>query len=207
MGSVETIGWGRRLCRALKGVAWFMLAAAFAFAVLCGLVARRGEVDKARPADAIVVPGAAVFAGGQPSPVLEARVAHAVRLYQRGLAPVIVVSGGVGAYPPSEAEVMARLAREAGVPAEALVLETQAHTTQQSVRLTAPLLEERDIRSIIVVTSPFHLFRARRMYRDAGYIAYGSAPRDDPLWLNARARMKHILREAWCFVLYLLFEV
>lgn len=193
--------------RALKWMAWFVLALAVAFAVLCGLIARRGEVDEARPADAIVVLGAAVFAGGQPSPVLEARAAHAVRLYQRGLAPVIVVSGGVGAYTPSEAEVMARLAREAGVPAEALVLEMQAHTTQQSVRLTAPLLEERDIRSIIVVTLPFHLFRATRMYRDAGYVAYGSAPRGDPLWRNTRARWEHILREAWCFVLYLLFEV
>jgi len=197
----------KRLRRALKWTAWFALAFVAAFAALCGLVARRGEVDEAQPADAIVVLGAAVFAGGQPSPVLEARVAHAVRLYRRGLAPLIVVTGGVGANPPSEAEVMARLAREAGVPAEALILEAQAHTTQQSVRLTSPLLEERGIRSIIVVTSPFHLFRATRMYRDAGYVVYGSAPRDDPLWINPRARREHIVREAWCFVLYLLFGV
>jgi uncharacterized SAM-binding protein YcdF (DUF218 family) len=197
----------RRLRRALKWTAWFTLALVAACAALCVLVARRGEVDEAQPADAIVVLGAAVFEGGQPSPVLEARVAHAVWLYRRGLAPLIVVTGGVGANPPSEAEVMARLACEAGVPAEALILEMQAHTTQQSVRLTAPLLDERDIRSIIVVTSPFHLFRATRMYRDAGYMAYGSAPQDDPLWINPRARREHIVREAWCFVLYLLFGV
>ncbi len=197
----------RRLRRALRWTTWFALVLIAAFAVLCGLVARRGEVDEARPADAIVVLGAAVFEGGQPSPVLAARVAHAVQLYRRGMAPLIVVTGGVGAYPPSEAEVMARLARQAGVPAESLVLETRAHTTQQSVRLTAPFLEERGIQSIIVVTSPFHLFRATRMYRDAGYVAYGSAPQDDPLWINSRARWEHIVREAWCFVLYLLFGV
>ncbi len=196
-----------RLRRVLRGLGWLALALVSAFAILCGLVAYRGGVDEARPADAIVVLGAAVFEGGEPSPVLTARVAHAVRLYRQGLAPVIVVSGGVGAYPPSEAEVMARLALEAGVPAAALVLETQAHTTQQSVRFTAPLLEERGIQSIIVVSSPFHLFRATRMYRDAGYVAYGSAPQDDPLWRNARSRREHILREAWCFVLYLLFGV
>lgn len=174
---MEAAGRRAGLRRALKWTAWIALTLGVAFAALCGLVAYRGRIDEAQPADAIVVLGAAVFEGGQPSPVLAARVAHAVRLYQRGLAPVIVFSGGVGAYLPSEAEVMARLAREAGVPAEALILEMEAHTTQQSVRLTAPLLDERGIRSIIVVTSPFHLFRATRMYRDAGYAAYGSAGR------------------------------
>jgi uncharacterized SAM-binding protein YcdF (DUF218 family) len=204
---VEAIGRRRRLRRALKWLGWLALALAATFAGLCGLVAYRGGVDEARPADGIVVLGAAVFEGGEPSPALEARVAHAVRLYRRGLAPVIVVTGGAGAYPPSEAEVMARLALEAGVPAKALILETQAHTTQQSVRLTSSLLEERGIQSIIVVSSPFHLFRATRMYRDVGYAAYGSAPQDDPLWRNARSRREHIVREAWCFVLYILFGV
>lgn len=193
--------------RVLRELGLLMLALGASFAGLCGLVAYDAGVDDARPADAIVVLGAAVFEGGEPSPVLEARWAHAAQLYQRGLAPLIVVSGGVGAHPPSEAEVMARLAAAAGVPADGLVLEDQAHTTQQSVRFTTPLLEESDVQSIIVVTSPFHLFRATWMYRDAGYVAYGSGPQDDPLWVHSASRREHIVREAWCFVLYLLFGV
>jgi len=193
--------------RALKSLGLLAAILGAAFAALCGLVAQRGAVDDARSADAIVVLGAAVFEGGEPSPVLEKRMAHAVQLYQRGLAPRLIVSGGLGAHPPAEAEVMARLATAADVPADALILERRAHTTQQSVRFTTPLLEERDIRSIIVVSSPFHLFRATWMYRDAGYSVYGSGPQDDPLWVNSASRRNHVVREAWCFVLYLLLGV
>jgi uncharacterized SAM-binding protein YcdF (DUF218 family) len=180
------------------------LAMAVAFLGLCRIIVHQGGADNAQPADAILVLGAAVFESGQLSPVLEARVTHAVQLYQRGLAPCIVVSGGVGAHPPSEAEAMARAAITAGVPAEALLLEPQAHTTQQSIRLAAPLLEERGFHSIIVVSSPFHLFRATWMARDAGFVAYGSGPQDDPLWIDRASRWRYVLREAWCFVLYLL---
>lgn len=193
--------------RALKGLGFLVLALGVAFAGLCGLVVCCARVDDAQPADAIVVLGAAVFEGGEPSPVLAARMAHAVQLYRRGLAPRIVVSGGVGGCPPSEAEVMARIAVAAGVPADALVLESQSHTTQQSVRLTTGLLEKSSVQSIIVVSSPFHLFRATWMYRDAGYAVYGSGPQDDPLWVHSASRRSHIVREAWCFVLYLLFGV
>lgn len=184
-----------------------VLAGGLAFGALCGLIAYRGGVDDSRPAEAILVLGAAVFESGKPSPVLEARVAHAVSLYRRGLAPQIVLTGGVRAHPPSEAEVMARLAMAAGVPCDALVLETRANTTQQSVQFTAALLEERDVQSIIVVSSPFHLFRATWMVRNAGFVAYGSGPRDDPLWANPVVRWRYILREAWCFVLHLLLGI
>jgi hypothetical protein len=69
-----------------------------------------------------------------------------------------------------------------------------------------PLLEESGIRSLIVVSSLFDLMRATWMYRDAGY-AYGSGPSDDPVWANSASRWHHIVREAWCFALHVLFGV
>jgi uncharacterized SAM-binding protein YcdF (DUF218 family) len=190
-----------------KGLAVLSLIAAAAFFGLCGLIAHRGSIDEAQPADLILVLGAEVMEGGYPSPVLEERVAHAVQLYEQGLAPQIVVSGGIGANPPSEAEVMARLAVEQGVPPEALLLEPQARTTQQSVQLVESLLEEKDVQSIIVVSSPFHLFRATWMARDAGYTAYGSGSQEDPLWVDVIVRWRYILREACGFILYLFFGI
>jgi len=188
----------------LKALALLMatsfLVLALGFAWLYAAIERQAHVDEARPAEAIVVLGAAVWRGGRPSPVLRARLEHAVALYQRGLAPVLILSGGRG-----EAEVMARLAEGRGVPREAVILETEARSTQESVRLTGRIMRERGIGSIIVVSSPFHMKRALRMYRDAGFVAYGSPAPNDPAQANPVLRVRYTLRECAAFVAYLLF--
>ena len=73
--------------------------------------------------DAIVVLGAAVWPGGQPSPALQRRVMHAVDLLQQGYAAYLLVTGGVGKYPPTEAEVMQRLAVAHGIPRRCVLRE------------------------------------------------------------------------------------
>ncbi|MGE3270340.1 MAG: YdcF family protein, partial [Chloroflexota bacterium] len=88
--------------------------------------------DPAAPADAIVVLGAAVWPGERPSPALARRIERGIELWQAGLAPILAPTGGVGQYPPSEAEVMADVARASGVPDDALMLETQATSTAES---------------------------------------------------------------------------
>ena len=121
-----------------------------------------------RPADAIVVLGAAVWPGERPSPALQRRIDRGVELWQAGAAPVLVPTGGVGRYPPSEAEAMARAARGAGVATDALVLESRATSTLTSAMHVATLARERGWRSVIVVSEPYHLLRAGWMFRDQG---------------------------------------
>ena len=93
--------------------------------------------------DAIVVLGAAVWPGGQPSPTLQRRVMHAVDLLQRGYAAYLLVTGGVGKYPPTEAEVMQRLAVAHGIPRRCVLREEQATSTFESAMLCRDMLRQR----------------------------------------------------------------
>jgi uncharacterized SAM-binding protein YcdF (DUF218 family) len=153
----------RRLLFALVGV------------LTCGVfglawrVDRFGQIDRAIPSDVLVVLGARVFPGGVPSGSLQARVEKAVELYQRGLAPRLVFSGGVGVNPPSEAQVMRALAVQLGVPAEACILEEQSHSTEQNARYSAELLRSMGARRVLVVSDPYHLLRARQYFRLQGF--------------------------------------
>jgi uncharacterized SAM-binding protein YcdF (DUF218 family) len=115
-----------------------------------------------RTYDALVVAGCRVFPDGRPSHALARRVAVAVELWQRGVAPRIVLTGGpsVGA-PISEAEAAARLCEAWGVPRERLVLEEKSTSTLENARFAAELLQG----EVLVVSDAAHVFRCRRMFR------------------------------------------
>lgn len=134
-------------------------------------------------ADAIVVLGnRPPLEGGEVAPETERRVRRGVELYERGLAPIVIVTGG--SVRPTEAEVMARLAEELGVPAEAIVREDRARDTPENARLSIEALcEGRSDCSprVIVVSSPYHLRRAVELFRCAGASvqhAAGELPED-----------------------------
>ena len=140
-------------------------------------VDRFGRREHAGRADALVVLGARVLPGGVPSGALVARVEHAAALYHRGVAPWLLLSGGVGVQPPSEARVMLALAVEAGVPASACVLEEESHSTQGNARFSVRVLRERGARRVVVVSDPFHVMRARQCFRREGLeVATSPAP-------------------------------
>ena len=131
-------------------------------------------------ADAIVVLGARVLPGGVPGGALRARVQRGVALWREGAAPLLVLSGGVGDHPPAEAEVMRALCLELGVPDEALLLEAHSRSTWDNARFTAALLRERGLGRVLLVTDPFHLFRARQHFWLQGVDAEPvAAPLDD----------------------------
>jgi len=124
---------------------------------------RIGSGDRLRTDyDAIVVAGAGVLASGAPSRPLAARVDLAVKLHREGRAPLIVMTGGVGAHPPAEAEVAARRARSQGVPEDAIVLESRSTSTEENAQFAASILG-RSAR-VLLVTDRFHVFRARRVF-------------------------------------------
>lgn len=120
-------------------------------------------------ADCIVVLGAAVWPGGQPSPVLRDRLARAAELYHGGVADKIICSGGVGKYPPAEAEVGKQFLVKAGVPLEAIITEsTSASTSEQAMRIKE-ICDREGFKAIALVTSFFHEKRATQLFRSAGF--------------------------------------
>ena len=169
------------------------LAAALvgAFGVL--RIWQQGGRDEGRPADAIVVLGAAQY-DGRPSPVFAARLEHAVALYHAGVAPRFVVTGGNR---PGDRTTEAAVAREYaiahGVPASAIFGEDEARNTLGSMRAIAAALEERGLRSAVLVSDPTHMYRVVRIAADLGIEAYGSPTRSSPVdvdperWLRATA--------------------
>jgi uncharacterized SAM-binding protein YcdF (DUF218 family) len=139
-----------------------------------------------RPADAIVVLGSAVLPGERPSPSLARRIGRGIELWQAGLAPVLVPSGGVGRFPPSEAEVMARVARAGGVPDSALVLERAATSTSESAEHVRVLAESHGWQRLILVSEPYHLRRASLLFRSEGLdVQTSCAPWGERAWTNA----------------------
>lgn len=115
-----------------------------------------------------LVLGARVLPDGTPSVALRRRVVHAVSLWRKGRVRAIVLTGGVRTDPPAEALVMAQVCRAAGVPDTALVLETQAQTTEENFLLSRPLLQALQAQEVIVVTDRYHAARARLVGRRAG---------------------------------------
>src|SRR5687767_9398781 len=126
----------------------------------------RRDLSAPNAAEAIVVLGCRVRPDGSPTSQLRRRVALAVALYETGAAPLLVLSGG--GTPVSEAQVMAGLARTAGVPEAALLYEGASRNTAENALNSARLLREMGLSRVLLVSSRTHLLRARWLFRLAG---------------------------------------
>jgi uncharacterized SAM-binding protein YcdF (DUF218 family) len=155
-----------------------------------------GLRNEARPADAIVVLGAAQYQG-KPSPVLQARLDHAIALYRDSIAPALILTGGVGVGDTlSEAEVGRRYAMKAGVPRARILIEQAGISTEQSMRTVARLMHSRGMHSAVMVSDPFHMLRLRILARRLGIQAYSSPTRTSPIREGSEAEWKFVLRES-----------
>lgn len=114
--------------------------------------------DQAAPADAIAVLGAAEW-DGRPSPVYRARLDHALDLYRRGIAPLIITVGGPGGDQYTEGSVGAHYLISMGVPEQDVIAETHSRDTEQSARTIAVIARANGIRRLVVVSDPTHMFR------------------------------------------------
>lgn len=131
-----------------------------------------GKQDRTQRADAIIVFGAYVNKRNQASPSLYARNRHAFDLWKRGLAPIIVCTGGVGTFPPAEALVSKQLLEGWGVPSKAILFEDKSTSTWENARYAAELLPRGA--TVIGVSEPFHLWRCRRSGAAFGLTLYPS---------------------------------
>jgi uncharacterized SAM-binding protein YcdF (DUF218 family) len=160
------------------------------------------EDDAPGSPETVVVLGTQVLPGGRPSRTLRARTLHAARLYAGGEVALLIPTGSVGKHPPSEAEVAARILREAGVPDEVVLIEEEARSTRESARLVAAMAEERGIRGVVLVTDPLHCVRAIEAFRTEGLKTRASPVYSSPMWRSTRMRRGQLLREIGALLWY-----
>lgn len=166
------------------------------YGVLFGWVWRVSRLDQRRKADAIVVLGAAQY-NGRPSPVLKARLDHAVELYRAGLAPAVVVTGGIGAGDRmSEATVGHRYLRAQAIPDSAIIVRPDGRTTDESMRSVAEWMHERDVSRALLVSDPFHMARLQIEAHRADLHAYVSPTRTSPITPGSRTEVGYLALEA-----------
>jgi uncharacterized SAM-binding protein YcdF (DUF218 family) len=178
------------------------IVVAISFLLTLLAVLREARADARAPADVILVLGAAVWPGERPSPILLSRIQKGVELYHQGYADTLILSGGLGGNPPSEAEAMRRVAVQMGVPDAAIVLEDRSHSTQENIRNTAAIMAAHGWSSALVVSDPYHLYRACRMARDAGIDAQPVPAEDSHGWTIPRLRAFYTFRETWAAMAY-----
>ncbi len=166
---------------------------------------QRGEVDEAAQvgtADAIVVLGAAQY-DGRPSAVLKARVDHAVALWREGRAPVLVMTGGGREGDRTTEAATARdYAISQGVPREAVLMEDQGRSTQESLEAVDGILRARGAGPTLFVSDRMHMLRVLRIAKDLGIDAHGSPATDSPSDSTVERRLDAALHELGALAWY-----
>lgn len=170
-------------------------------AVLYREVRAQSYKDETRPADAIVVFGAAEYAG-RPSPVFRARLDHAFDLFKKGIAPVIITTGGKGGEPQlSEGGVGRDYLIQRGVPDDRVIAETQSDDTSQSAARVGNIMRTNGFRTCVAVSDGYHMFRIKQMLAEQGIEAYG-APRPEYRSTSSRQRFQDTMHEVVGYMLW-----
>jgi uncharacterized SAM-binding protein YcdF (DUF218 family) len=174
-----------------------VLAGVIVYTISLVMVLVVSQQDERRPVDAIVVLGAAQY-NGRPSPVLRARLNHALSLYREGLAPLVVVTGGVGrGDTTSEAVVGQRYLVSHGIPEGAVVAQGEGRTTKASMSAVTAWLQSRRLRRVLLVSDPFHMFRLRLEARRTALEAYSSPTESSPISDNPVLELRYLFAEGF----------
>jgi uncharacterized SAM-binding protein YcdF (DUF218 family) len=180
----------------MKRTVWNVVVTGFSVAMLATAwisirIERQAAREEAQPADVILVLGAAEYRG-RPSPVLKARLDHALDLYRRHLAPRMMTTGGAGGDPVfTEGDVGRDYLTSQGVAPEAIVVEREGASTVASTALAGEIMRRMGLQSAIVVSDGYHIYRVKKMLEGKGLTVYGS-PRPE--------RVRDSLRERWNYV-------
>ncbi len=180
-----------------------VLATLDLFLTLTGVrIVREGSLQELRPADAIVVFGAAEYAG-RPSPVLRARLDHAFDLFRQGIAPVVIVTGGAASDPSfSEGGVGSNYLERRGIPERSLIAETQGSDTAQSAVRVAVIMRANGLHSCVAVSDAYHVFRIKQLLEHEGIGPVYVAPRPDSRPHGSVQRAYAVFREAISYLLW-----
>jgi uncharacterized SAM-binding protein YcdF (DUF218 family) len=165
-------------------------------------VVHTASLQEVHPADAIVVFGAAEYSG-RPSPVLRARLDHALDLFHRGVAPVVITTGGAAGDPSfSEGGVGRDYLMRHGVPERSLIAETQGRDTSESAVRVGVIMRANGLRSCVAVSDAYHVFRIRKLLEHEGLAPVYIAPRPDSRPHSVWQRAVAVLREATSYLLW-----
>jgi uncharacterized SAM-binding protein YcdF (DUF218 family) len=183
-----------RMVRGLVALGIFLVAC---WALSIASIHLWGRRNEARRSDTIVVLGAAQY-DGRPSPVLKARLDHAISLYERGVAPMLIMTGGrAPGDTVSEAVVGRRYAIRAGVPPAAILTENSGMTTLESMRAVSRLMRSHEMQTAVLVSDPFHMLRLKLLARRMGIRGYTSPTRTSPISDSQAQERKHLVRESF----------
>lgn len=190
----------RKPRRGVFGWSWrLLLVVLFWLAGVAAYITWVGQRDDARPADAIIVLGAAAY-DAKPSPVFEERIRHGIDLYRRGLAPKLIFTGGYGGVGArfSESQVARRYALRQGVPDKAILIESLSRNTHDNLRQASLLMQQHQLHDVIVVSDPLHMARALRISKELGIRAVGS-PTPTSRFRTFATRWRFLLQEVYFF--------
>jgi uncharacterized SAM-binding protein YcdF (DUF218 family) len=181
----------------------FLLAALGALLLFFGItgsrIVRAAAETPTRKADVIAIFGAAEYAG-RPSPVYRARLDHGYELFQKGMAPVVITTGGAGQDPDfSEGGVGRDYFLRRGVPEQALIAETQGSDTAQSAARVANIMRANGMQSCIAVSDAYHVFRIRALLEHEG-VQVELAPRPESRPHSLWERLVAVMREATSYL-------
>ncbi len=188
----------------------FVLLFLLAVALLSGLswcvwvyaqIERYAYLDEAAPSDVICVFGAAEY-GGKPSPVLRARLDHALALYEHGIAPVVLTLGGSApgdSY--SEGQVGEAYLISNGVPAKAIIAETQSRTTEEQALRVVVIARANGYKRVVIVSDPTHLFRIRQICGREG-LAVLTSPRVQVASVGSKTEWEQVWHELVTYTLW-----
>src|SRR5581483_3294562 len=178
--------------RRITAAALVLLLLVVGWAAVVVLVAVTATRDDATTADAIAVLGAAQY-NGRPSPVFRARLDHSAALYQRGLAPVVLVTGGVGTGDTlSESEVGRPYLVKLGMPTEAVLALPPATNTRASLESVADWFHGRPNRRVVLVSDGFHMLRLKILARRLGLLPFASPDVNSPIRQNGRLNLGYL---------------
>src|ERR1700689_4177703 len=187
--------WLRLLVLVVAATVLFLVVTAIQIVHTAGL-------EEIHPADAIVVFGAAEYSG-RPSPVLRARLDQALAVFHRGVAPVVITTGGAADDPTfSEGGVGRDYLMRHGVPERSLIAETQGRNTAQSAVRVAVIMRANGLHSCVAVSDAYHVFRIRKLLQHEGIGPVYVAPRPDSRPHGPAQRGYAVMREACSYLLW-----
>lgn len=203
MSTRDAAGRGK-ISWALRLIVIVLLAAFAFYAVTSIRIVHDSNKQELEHADAIVVFGAAEYAG-RPSPVYRARLDHAFQLFEAGVAPVVITTGGSGADPDySEGGVGRDYLLKRGIPEKNLIAETQGSDTAHSAERVGVILRTNRMKSCVAVSDEYHVFRIRKLL-EREHIATHLAPRPDSRPRGSWQKFLAVLREATSYLLWKLY--
>ncbi len=187
--------WLRLLILAIAAALAFLLVTAFR-------VSYAATLQETPQADAIIVFGAAEYAG-RPSPGLKARLDHALDLFHRGVAPVVITTGGAASDPKfTEGGVGLDYLKRHGIPERSLIAETRGNDTSESAVRVAVIMRANGLHTCIAVSDAYHVFRIRKLLEHEGVGPVYVAPRPDSRPHSIVQRMAAVFRESTSYFLW-----